>query len=291
MKKLIYIFAIGTLLASCGGNNPSGKSHEQGSGIEKTDAEVQQSGYKPPFSITAQRLTDGGEKKPLNIELQDDNYYSRLTYVIELYSNGKYKAQKTTETRNRRTGYRWWKDDPVQFEGKWTTSYRELGDDNQKVYELHLQNNSGSLYLPEDCEFLFTNWYDCKNHNENSHDAINIIDVSRETGIIKNIETDTDDGTPGPELWGLSYEGLSEGSNGDFLMKIKFDRNYNSVSIYRKPKEDPNLEWEHLREGSYTYKGKQIVIDCGWKGKITADGSSMTFKDGFGDTYSFNKVE
>lgn len=186
MKKLIYIFAIGALLAACGGNNTSGKSNGQDSGVENAGA--QQSSYKPPFSITGQILTDGGVKQPLDTEIQEDHFYSRQTYLVELYSNGRYKAQVTVETNNYRTGYNWSKQDPIQFEGVWSTLNRRLGEDYQKVYELRVQNNAGSLYLPEDCEFIFSSWADCENFNESSFRTINVINVSQGTGIIKDVQ-------------------------------------------------------------------------------------------------------
>ena len=302
MKQLIYIFATGILLASCGGNNTSDKSNKQDSSVEKTDdaisesnAEEQQTGYKPPFSITAQILTDGVEKKPLDTEIQEDHFYSRETYLIELYPNGRYKVQLTEEINNLRTGYRWWKNDPVQIEGTWTTLNRRLGEDYQKVYELRVQNNAGSFYLPEDCKFIYSNWDDCANFNEISNNAIDVISVSHKTGIIKNDDDDVDDGTPGPELWGLNYEGEYEAENDGetfvILMRMEFDRNVQGVCIYRKLKDYPDQEWQIFRNTTYTYKGKRVIVDGDWKGKITADGSSITFTDGFGETYSFSKVK
>ncbi|MCH5233767.1 MAG: hypothetical protein J1E16_00595 [Muribaculaceae bacterium] len=301
MRKLVYFIAIGALLASCGGNKSSKEENNEDSIVlEEGIAEVGETttgesspqedeeteGYQPPFSVTAVLTTQGGDKIPNDSKILEDgiHYYSRKTIILEIFKNGKYKGQITDESFNHRTGYRWWKNTQNEFNGNWNTLERRAGEGYQKVYELHWDSNS--IYVPDDCEYIYLDdWFDCRDFNTRSQNAWPITNVVKQTGIIK-ADVIEDDGTPGPELWGETYEGEGGGK----LWKFEFSNETKNVQIYSKPQNDPNQKWNWTFGESYTYEGKTIKISDQFKGSVSSDGNTITLKDGFGDVFKLKKV-
>lgn len=155
MKKYLFLIAmaLGVMVAatSCGGDKKT--TDEAGSNetteetaVVETVAEPEDNTLKPPFTITA--------------EYNFDQTTPHRTYIIEVLKSGMYKG---TEIEG------WGENSPAdttQFEGRWTTTHRMVGENAQKVYEIHFDYGAyeGTMYIPDDGEMMYLgDWDDCEN--------------------------------------------------------------------------------------------------------------------------------
>lgn len=123
-----------------------------------------------PITVTAERLIlyGGSNKLPLDTELQPDESYTKSKYVITLNANGTYTGTLYGTYRNWHTKYKWVEDDPIEFSGKWVTTYRLVGTKRELVYDVHFEYGymKGSMYIPSTFDYLYMgDWDACRNLN------------------------------------------------------------------------------------------------------------------------------
>lgn len=125
---------------------------------------------KFPITVTAERLMLYGEssKLPLDTVLQPKESYKKSKYVITLNANGTYTGTLYETYRNWRTGYEWVDNDPIEFSGRWITTYRMMGTSRELVYDVHFEYGylKGSIYIPSTFDYLYEgDWDACRNLN------------------------------------------------------------------------------------------------------------------------------
>lgn len=52
-----------------------------------------------------------------------------------------------------------------EITGKWSTSYRSMGNGREKCYAIDLSFIKSTLYLPISGDYLFQNWINCEDNN------------------------------------------------------------------------------------------------------------------------------
>ena len=199
MKKYFYRFAaMGIailIMTSCGGNNKGESSNEDNqedvpeievadATVEETPVEPEEEGFKLPLTFTAERLTPygGGRKLPLDTPISDEENYTKDVYVFHLLANGKYTGTHNQSISNWRTDHKWESLDPVTFEGKWTTTSRTIGENNQKVYKLRVDQGylDGEFFVPDNFEYIWLGGDEWEDDNTNPEYAVQITNVKQE---------------------------------------------------------------------------------------------------------------
>lgn len=197
MKKIFLplAMALGLMMATtaCGGDkasdNKSGEKKDSTAAAtaENKEAESEaapiETGYHIPLTFTAENLTYfGGTKKlPLDTVIDPETDYSRTKIVFHLKSDGKYTYTESHESYNWRTRPNWGEGYFVEREGKWTVTYRTLGENTQKVYWLH--NDSyigGGIFVPDNFEYVWLGQDGLDDDNTKRENAFKITNVTHE---------------------------------------------------------------------------------------------------------------
>ena len=168
MKKYFYRFAaMGIailIMTSCGGNNKGESSNEDNqenvpeievadATVEETPVEPEDNTIKPPFTIVAEqngKFMNGLTRTTLTLTFQKNG-------MVEGTKKLEWKWNDTDEWVEPGAGY----DALEEYNGKWTTTYREVGEENQKVY----RTGSGEIgyFVPDDAEYVYYTWDACSN--------------------------------------------------------------------------------------------------------------------------------
>lgn len=287
----------------------SGSSTKQDSGQEGTE-EVTEDGltkegsseeedptnYEPPFTIIGVRedivrLSNG----------EPGIGSSRVWYTIEVKKNGTYESIRVNESFNERA--RVWEyggnsDGNKDIDsGRWTVSYRTIGETSQKVYDLHRASGKSLYYIPEDLEYFWctalsehtADWDDCANLNINRAIKVAEIITPKGTKVIipenERIEPEPEV-APGPDIIGKTYEYVRnayDSTNADTkeitkTSRVKIsDKELIAEYIIEIPGEEPS----HLTVVTpYKYKGGLLRLDKGIKLSDVNDSIyQMTFSE------------
>ena len=125
-------------------------------------------GLNPPFEFTAEKLE--------NTFFVINNEYvefpkKRTTIVCKVHPGGQISGTyKVIEYQYLNVTYFDYTPEeyvPVDREisGKWSTSYRSLGEGREKCYAIDLSFLKSTLYLPSSGQYLFQNWINCEDNN------------------------------------------------------------------------------------------------------------------------------
>lgn len=285
MKKFflgsMLSFAALVALTACGGDKKATDANEEETGEgapEETVAE--ETGYKPPFTIVA-----------VHEDVDESiNSGSRETWTITLLDNGMYKGHMKSESKDWRSEGRWYelKSMAEDFEGRWTVLYRQVGEGKQKVYDIHLKTKGldGSIYLPDDCEYLYVGeWDNCVNFNTKARTAWKITEVLTGEEALKALEEPAEaeeEVVPGPPVFGKKYVCRRD----DFDVEIEFDKEGDGVTFRNKPHSGYG---DRSVPDHYKYEGNTIEIKfLQYTGKITPDGKQLVITDQFGESNTYN---
>lgn len=168
MKNFILttmaVVAATMCLPSCGGSGGN-----NGLSDEEILADLQ-----APFSFKAYKYEDQnsfGEKYDI--------------YEFTLNEDGTFTGNIINFQKNA-LHFNDWYSDTIPYSGKWTTNYRTLGENSQKVYVLHHKDGNES-YFPESAEaFWFKKrWSVCDNNNFDY--AYDLLEITTDKGTVVRI--------------------------------------------------------------------------------------------------------
>lgn len=285
-KKYLSFFVTGLLLVitSCGnkGEKQIGEdSHEDGIESMTGDSisevsEPEQTNYEPPFTLNGvlEEIRKDGNK----IE-----YGARTWYTIEVNKNGLYKATVKNELNSWRSNGEWVDDGINEYSGRWTVTYRTVGETSQKVYDLRHKDGDTFVYIPDDLEYFWSthitygvegapwraDWEDCANFNLNK--AIKVTEFTTPKGktilVPEDERVEKEPELPkGPDVVGKTYvyENVTQDT------RFANSPVYKSVIKWKISKDSIDvdfLEYENEEETShssgtmaYTYKGNTLYF-------------------------------
>ena len=166
----LVIVAICVFITACGNNSQkqdtTQENHEAVADVVETNVpepEEEPTNFEPPFTVF-------GVREVLDKSLKTG---TREWLTIELKKNGSYTATQKDERKDGE-GYKWRENGTDEYSGRWTVTYRTVGESSQKVYDLHHKNGDTFVYLPDDLEYFWRNgglfewasdWNDCANFN------------------------------------------------------------------------------------------------------------------------------
>lgn len=125
-------------------------------------------GYNPPLEFTAEEVE--------NTFFVIDNEFvefpqKRTTIVCKLHPGGQISG--TYKVTNYHypdvTIYDYTPEEYVsvnrEISGKWSTSYRSMGNGREKCYAIDMSFLNNTLYLPSNGDYLFKSWINCEDNN------------------------------------------------------------------------------------------------------------------------------
>ncbi len=161
----------------------------------EVEAEPEDVKPTPPFRVTAVRVYHDNDKNlPISclnpdsvVALNLPEYYkvSKDILVCDVLANGKYTGRMELYELLDKDGKKDWarsvdwtnnnKEITFNYEGKWTVTWRVVGEGSEKVYDLHREYSS--LFIPEDFDYIYTDYERCKEFK--SYKAYKIINVEK----------------------------------------------------------------------------------------------------------------
>lgn len=277
-KKLCYLLSASLTLfiMACGGqkenqSDETSYANESEEGMEDTEISEPAS-YEAPFTVL-------GVQEKLNIDRIENVMVdgTRAWYTIEVKKNGTYEATVKTELNSWRTGGEWMDDEEYNYSGRWTVSYRAVGDSWQKVYDLRYKNGNSFVYIPDDLEYFWStmglfdsaDWTDCANFNFKN--AIKVAEITTPKGTVviipENERVAKEPEIPaGPAIVGKIfvdedvYQDTRVSNSPVYKTITKWVVSKDSIHVDRVSYENDKIDNSIQRAYGYTYKGTKLRL-------------------------------
>lgn len=128
--------------------------------------EDENSGTKPPFEFKVETDID---------KMNNTEFRTETTY--QLLSNGRLKVKKITYSRDYYFTDKWEVFSSKEIGGKWSTTSISRGEGYQRVYMIDRADSDKSMYLPDDTEYIWYDYFDCENYDLKR--ASKVLDVKK----------------------------------------------------------------------------------------------------------------
>lgn len=153
---------------------------EEGGYKEGQAEDSQTKGYQPPFEFTAEYVATAFMVDDTN-NTGKDMPVEKTTIKCKMLPGGKISGtyKRVQISYPRKNYYDWTPDEYVasdrELSGKWSSSWRTMGDNTEKCYGIDVSFLKQTMYLPASGDYLYKSWFDCEDNNTyNSYKILSI---------------------------------------------------------------------------------------------------------------------